>query len=1569
MNIPQGAANIRIFSKDNLPNDDGSSCRVFMSSSSDPASSAPSTSKISYESSTSKKATTNEQRPSKVEDERQCTSKTLEPEKSKKSDDGKNNKEGKNRGKDEDDGQSVLHDTFEDFQEDNSNHEFLSELEKVQEAIDSFDKDVEFHDEFQLQSPDSCGRRSDDRESDQSGEFAELAALVSSDDESVKALSPQPKGDIFFTEDSRSLSSGRTRSFLSEDIPQPVKQGNLGVELSERAQNIAFDDLFVNISPDKESKTESLKNKAKGQSLKSNPEEKGKERKGQKRSYDGCEKHHDRGEEDTEEEVAVKRELRKRPGEVVEFKRELRERCQDQAANKKDVVKRKPKDLKRELRERQQAPTSVAVKPKKVKGKEMIKSPGKQEKQELKSLKTKEKGEEKRSPKEKPGKPSQEKENVKAKFLKPPSLSSKSSPEKASPPKLAKAVSTQMSNKESTPTAKPLRKAMIMLNSKDATDPPPSSPPSQPSPPSVPRKGAPRVLVQPDHQEGRKDLLQNLDMRVVEGEPYLAVSTFSNLFTGFSLDAGRLLPCLEDLGPPRQHLLFEGWTVTHLSFPAARKLLQLASAPRFLLDFLNTLKPRKSYIDFAEFRRAEYAREEKDYFRKTDLADCDTDEFKKLFGLVSHEEASKIRAKAKISKRRMLRAKSDLLKNRSGPEDTGKFLQVKPTFLQLQARKRVQQEEPIVSGELVAHVAEIAQETVLSPQKAPKKILAPTTCDKTPHLPSPLLKRVPPMTSTVDRTVDRAPSGSRSNNQEDSTFHCTHLPRPDSGATNDIMICKGKSQNSESLELKSATNEKGSNNSSIESPPATNTQQSVEERGSIREEHSKELPAEETREGTNNAASEEGNTNCSSGRESRKAEGEKFTVTQTREMKRKGIQLPRGWLVQGTRKEWRTETQGQVYTYHRIDWSYQAPDGRQHRSLRSALAAVRQLARQARLTQWQLKPGPEQGKGEVGKEYLAMAREEERRFEKDVYSIAGIRPVRKFPGTGEEVMPIEPMEENDSAPIRASVMKRNPETAATRKQGFSLSKVGEIEGPGTGGWFTSKLECLRKMVVPFSSSSTHFSTSSSSLKITIFCENEATRGLDLQEYRQRLVNQGGRNLDQAEEQGYVNKEETAAALKRMRRNILLPAGWQQRLVVVEEEEKREWVDPGGKRFRSFDLVLSHLELAAKNGESPVHQPEENEEGEQPEENDDKKGSREENDAEQDLESEELKMPFKSKKIALRKRGRSRSVSGEKSESDPEERNRSKKSSAMKKMVKRKEPVFAPELKNDGVADNEYKGRTSSEEQRSDFVILQRLKSKENEKPGSSTIFERRKSKDGDKSGSYVINLDTSSEEELVQGMSQREMVSRDPRDGKLDFKGELVESKAKAGRAMQKKKDRQKGKKGITDEKIMELLQEESNDNLGDIMRGGFDENRGKEGSKDEKESVNSGSGKKGFEVEGAESRAAVPRKRPKLKRPTFTDIFPEVSSTASSLSRLAKVRRTSSPTDSVEDLLGDSEEEGKRTSGKEKKKNKGMTGKDKRDVGESGEEAMTVARGSTTGERQGRGSRRTSLDQSGFAF
>ena len=57
------------------------------------------------------------------------------------------------------DRKSVLQETFDDFKEDESNHDFLSELEKVQEAIDNFNQeDHEFQDEFRLQSPESVNR-------------------------------------------------------------------------------------------------------------------------------------------------------------------------------------------------------------------------------------------------------------------------------------------------------------------------------------------------------------------------------------------------------------------------------------------------------------------------------------------------------------------------------------------------------------------------------------------------------------------------------------------------------------------------------------------------------------------------------------------------------------------------------------------------------------------------------------------------------------------------------------------------------------------------------------------------------------------------------------------------------------------------------------------------------------------------------------------------------------------------------------------------------------------------------------------------------------------------------------------------------------------------------------------------------------------------------------------------------------------------------------------------------------------------------------------------------------------
>ena len=1574
VNIPQGAANIRIFSKEGLPND-GSSCRVFMSGSSDPGSSAPSTSKISYESSScGKRATSEEVTWEKTNSVRRLrggeeqsrkpqvshsSAKILEPEKSKRSEVGKNQTEEEKEKKGDiddeaEDRQSVLQDTFEDFKEE-SNHEFLSELEKVQEAIDSFDKDVEFHDEFQLQSP-SSGRRSEDRDSERSGEFAELTALVSSDDDSVKALSPQPKGDIFFT-DSKSLADDKrsfsTKVFFSESVPQKYKEGenkssSFRNETSERLQNDAFDELFKkSISPDKLGKGDSTERKGKEQSSSQNVQEEGRVRKGQKRSSDGCEKHVNREKGDFE----VKRELRTRPGEVVEVKRELRERSHDQVKVKKEP-KGKPKEsveVKRELRERQALP-SVTVSPREGKGKDQRKLT---EKHGLKNLKAREKGDGKRGSKEKLSISSPEKENVKKKFLKPPSLVSKSSSEKVPALKPAKSLTVS----DSPPTPKISKKALVTLNSKDATSLPPS-PPSCP----VPRKGVARVVVQPEHQAGRKDFLQNLDMRVTEGEPYLAVSTFSNLFTGFSLDTGRLLPCLEHLGPPRQHLLFDGWTVTHLSFPAARKLLQLAGAPRFLVDFLNTMKPRKSYIDLSEYRRAEYAREEKDYFRKTDLADCDTAEFKELFGLVTHEEASTIREKAKISKRRMLRAKSDLHKNRSGPEDTHKFLQVKPTFLQLQARKRIQQEEPIVSGDLVAHLATIGQETLLPPLKAPRVTPSSSNCDKKSSLTVPVLNINPTTINEAKaNTVNHAAilkGKPLASNKEGSTVtkqptHCESTPMSTPGSAGNVWA-------------PSSALDAGLLDSHTCSPQATDshalsTRPSDEK--DIRkgpcpsfttEENSEESTSMQTKETSADVESERSNRTVSPVPDCQKKEGEKFTVTQTREMKRKGIQLPRGWLVQGTRKEWETVSQGQVYTYHRIDWSFQAPDGRHHRSLRSALATVRQQARQARLAKWQLQPGPDHGKGEVGKEYLAMAREEERRFEKDVYSIAGIRPVRKFPGTGEEKMPIEPIQEDQFVPKRMSAVKRNPlsptecastrETTNSRRGGFSLSQVGEIQGPGGGGWFTSKLECLRKLVIP--SNHLTYSSLSSSLKITIFRESERTRGLDIEEYRQQLVAQreGGMRQDEHEEvHGGGNsvdfEEESEAVQKRMRRNLLLPPGWQQRLVIVEDEERKEWVDPQGRRFRSLELVLSHLELGLENDGSLVEKPEESQD-------EDQIDSHEEEDVDSDLSKSNLVAPFKSKKIALRKRGKSRSGSGEDSGSNPQEAKGITDSTFTESIPKR-------ESCEDSFKFDSITKRMVSEDQHNTDRTIRQGRNSNAEQPKSDRTIQRRKSKE-------VMN-------------SESPPPSRNVSNGdkKIDFERLLIESRTKstplASKSMKKEASGQKDKKGITDEKIRELLLGDTENKEDKILEEKDGEETASKTSEETTKTFPPRSGKGptrkrllnalpdkkddcivGANAAGEGTVEGHQKKRPKLKRPTFSDIFPDLPTTASSLPPMTRLCRTSSPADSVEDLLGDSEEdnkEGKRTN---KRKDKGRREENK----------IAIKDG-----RRGRGSRRTSYD------
>merc|ERR1719319_1852637 len=301
-------------------------------------------------------------------------------------------------------------------------------------------------------------------------------------------------------------------------------------------------------------------------------------------------------------------------------------------------------------------------------------------------------------------------------------------------------------------------------------------------------------------------------------------------------------------------------------------------------------------------------------------------------------------------------------------------------------------------------------------------------------------------------------------------------------------------------------------------------------------------------------------------------------------MKRKGITLPRGWQIRGTRREAEARAQGQVYSYFRIDWTFQAPDGRSFQSLKAALAAARHQARQKE-------------EGEVGKEFLAMAREEERRFQTNVYSIAGIRPVRKFAdGREDNKLPAlqEATREGSPPSQRMSAFKTNPVTLAQfsrmRGRGFLLSQVGEIEGPSIAGWFSSKLEHLCRLASDPPSPAPP-SPRPGLLTIQIYWETEDTRGLNLEEYREKL-RQAAYGGDVEEEGGekkdelYCSEDELElestkkAVQRRLKRMLMLPAGWRQRLLVLDGEQRREWIDPHGQTFRSLALVLSHLELAA-----------------------------------------------------------------------------------------------------------------------------------------------------------------------------------------------------------------------------------------------------------------------------------------------------------------------------------------------------------------------------------------------------
>jgi len=603
----------------------------------------------------------------------------------------------------------------------------------------------------------------------------------------------------------------------------------------------------------------------------------------------------------------------------------------------------------------------------------------------------------------------------------------------------------------------------------------------------------------------QKNILCNLELIVLGSTPFLAVSTFEQLFDNFSIDTGKLVKLLENLGESvQEHLVFHNWSVTHISFFASRQILSLAGGePKFLQSFLSHTRPSGAYIDVAEFRIPNPQFEKEEYFNKTELSDCSSNEFKTIFGLVSHREARDIRDRAKIVKRRLLRPQrkqDDFLNKRKKPEqsDSGKK-RLLIDFLKPQTTRRKIEinNTPVISYSLNPRIKEISQ--------VQEKVAA--------H-PKPKLS-----TSPVKEVVKR-----------------------------DIEIVEDKV--------------------------------------------------------------------------------EMFEVKQTREMKRKGIKLPRGWKIFGRKRESETKSNGHVYQYFRIDWQFKAPDGKNYKSLKKAMDVVKHNTRHEK---WEVvkpksKVGPPVSPKKTveslispNSEYVTLKKQVEEELdlelERDVYSLSGIRPVRKFPDNVNSILSprdkiLSPLSPNAPQRMSAAVVKTNPVTPAQYEQmmrksaipisRFRLSQIGEVIGPKAEGWFSSKIETLRRVsnsadiLTPLS----HFHhclarngwsvvtsmprTQDGKVMVQIFHETEDLTMMDLDQYIIKLRTGSLYEDKESHTEENIDVPQPVFTHKVVKSSYSLPAGWLLKFLVPDNSFRRysrnlHFISPDGLVFKNIESVISHIQ--------------------------------------------------------------------------------------------------------------------------------------------------------------------------------------------------------------------------------------------------------------------------------------------------------------------------------------------------------------------------------------------------------
>ena len=356
---------------------------------------------------------------------------------------------------------------------------------------------------------------------------------------------------------------------------------------------------------------------------------------------------------------------------------------------------------------------------------------------------------------------------------------------------------------------------------------------------------------------------------------------------------------------------------------------------------------------------------------------------------------------------------------------------------------------------------------------------------------------------------------------------------------------------------------------------------------------------------------------------------EMFEVKQTREMKRKGIKLPRGWKIFGRKRESETKSNGHIYQYFRIDWQFKAPDGKIYKSLKKALDVVKHNTRHEK---WEVvkprnkaPPHPAAASPKINEdekpEYVTLKRQVEEELdlelEKDVYALSGVRPVRKFPDNIVNVQSprdkiFSPLSPNAQCPQRmtAAVVKTNPVTPAQYEQmmrksaipisRFRLSQIGEVIGPKEEGWFSSKIETLRRVskctdvLTPLS----HFhhclarngwsvvtsmpKTQDGKVVVQIFSETEELVMMDLDQYIIRLRTGSLYEDNESQPDEKMDANQPVFQHKAVKSTYSLPPGWLLKFLGSDNSYKRYsrnlfFISPEGQVLKNIESVIAHLQ--------------------------------------------------------------------------------------------------------------------------------------------------------------------------------------------------------------------------------------------------------------------------------------------------------------------------------------------------------------------------------------------------------